>query len=133
MEYYPKYLKMQTVRARLVIDFIRNYDAFVEDAENLLELNMAIVTDGQTHGSDITDPVAVTAEHREKIVEDIKAIERGIRAVPEEYRAVVWRWVKDGIPLYKIEGSEYASDRTWGTYKKIFVTEVAKAKGWHVE
>lgn len=131
-EYYPKYLSMRTVRAKLVIDFIRNYDSFVEEAENMLSLNMGIKTDGQPHGTGYTDPVAITAEHREKIIEEITAIEEGIKVVPEEYRTVVWRWVKDGIPLYKIPGA-YASDRTFGEYKKRFVTEVARRKGWYID
>ena len=124
---------MRTVRARLVIDFIRNYDSFIEEAENMLSLNMAIKTDGQPHGTGYTDPVALTAIHRERITEEVRAIEEGIKVVPEEYRAVVWRWVKDGIPLYKIPGSEYASERTFGEWKKRFVTEVARRKGWYID
>lgn len=131
-EYIPKYLSMKTVRARLVIDFIRNYDKFVEDAENLLELNMAIKTDGQPRGTGYGDPVSVTASQREQIVDEIRIIEDAIRTVPEEYRRVIWEWVKDGTPLTRIVGSEYAGTRTWHTYKKRFVTEVARRKGWFV-
>lgn len=131
-EYYPQYLNMKRKRAKLVTDFIRNYDDFLEDAENLLELNMAIKTDGQPHGKGVTDPVAMTASQRERILEDIRAIEGGIAVVPEEYRAVVWAWVKDGIPLYKIPKA-YASERTFGKYRKLFLQEVARRKGWYID
>ena len=67
---------------------------------------------------------------REKILAEIEAIEQGINSIPEEYQLVVWKWVKEGKPLYQIEESIYASDRTWYEYKRRFITEVARRKGW---
>lgn len=128
-EYYPKYLDMRTIRSRLVVDFIRNYDTFKEDADNLLLLNMALQTDGQPHGTGISDPVAETASQREKLVEYITAIEAGIHAVPEEYRAVVWEWVKNGTPLDRIPNA-YAGESTYKRKKKIFIQTVAWRMAW---
>ena len=131
--YTPKYLGMKPERANLVIALIRNYDQFVDEAESLLATGVGIYTDGQPHGMNTSDPTAITAGQREQILANIKAIDKGIESVPEEYRAVVWKWVKEAIPLYKIDGSEYASERTWYEYKKRFILEVARQKNWLVE
>ena len=129
-EYVPKYLDMHTETARLTIQLIRNYDRFKEQADDLLALGVGIKTDGQPRGTGTSDPTAQTAVQREKILEEIAAIEGGINSIPEEYQLVVWKWVKEGIPLYRIEESIYASDRTWYEYKRRFITEVARRKGW---
>jgi len=129
-EYIPRYLDMHTETARLTIQLIRNYDRFKEQAEDLLALGVGIKTDGQPKGTSKSDPTARTAAQREKILAEIAAIDAGIQAIPEEYRDTIWKWVKEGIPLYQIEGSLYASDRTWYEYKRRFITEVARQKGW---
>ena len=129
-EYIPKYLAMHSETARLTIQLIRNYDRFREQADDLLALGIGIKTDGQPRGTGKSDPTAQTASQREKVLEDLDAIETGLRSIPEEYRAVVWQWVKEGRPLYTIEGSAFASDRTWYEYKRRFITEVARRRGW---
>lgn len=129
--YIPKYLEMHSETARLTIQLIRNYDRFKEKAEALLAKDMGIRTDGQkTTASVKADPTAATAESREKLLEEIRAIDEAINQIPEEYRKVVWAWVKEGRPLYTIDGSQYASERTWYEYKRRFVTAVARRKGW---
>ena len=129
-EYVPKYLEMHSETARLTIQLIRNYDRFKEQADDLLALGVGIKTDGQPRGTGTSDPTAQTAVQREKILAEIEAIEQGINSIPEEYQLVVWKWVKEGKPLYQIEESIYASDRTWYEYKRRFITEVARRKGW---
>ena len=129
-EYIPKYLDMHTETARLTIQFIRNYDRFLEQADDLLALGVGIQMDSQPKGTTTGDPVARTAAQREKLLAEIAIIDGAIATIPQEYRAVVWKWVKEGIPLYRIDGSQYASDRTWYEHKRRFVTEVAKRKGW---
>ena len=129
-EYIPKYLAMHSETARLTIQLIRNYDRFREQADDLLALGVGIKTDGQPRGTGKSDPTAQTAAQREKILGELDAIEKGLRSIPEEYRAVVWQWVKEGRPLYTIADSVYASDRTWYEYKRRFITAVAREKGW---
>ena len=129
-DYVPKYLEMRTDLARLTIRFIRSYDQFKEAADDLLALGVGIQENGQPRGQDHGDPTAQTAIQRERLLAEIRAIDKGIESVPEEYRQVVWEWVKEGKPLYTIDGSLYASDRTWYEYKRRFVTTVAREKGW---
>lgn len=130
-EYVPKYLDMREETARLTIQFIRNYDNFREQAEDLLALGVGIRTEtAPPRGGSRSDPTARTASQREKLLDDIKAIEEGLEVVPEEYRRVVWEWIKEARPLYMIEGSAYASPRTWYEYKRRFITAVARRKGW---
>lgn len=129
-EYIPKYLEMRSEIARLTIQLIRSYDQFKEQADDLLALGVGIQSDGQPKGQAPGDPTAQTAIQRERLLAEIRAIDKGIQAVPEEYRDVVWAWVKEGRPLYSIDDSIYASDRTWYEYKRRFVTTVAKEKGW---
>lgn len=129
-EYVPQYLGMNTDTARLAIQFIRNYDRFKEQADDLLALGVGIKTDSQPKPIGKGDPTAKTAVQRERVLDEVKIIEESLATLPDEYQEVVWRWVKDGIPLYKIEGSEYAADKTWYQQKKKFVTEVARRKGW---
>lgn len=129
-DYVPKYLDMRTEIARLTIQFIRSYDRFKEQAEDLLALGVGIQVDGQPKSQGPGDPTAQTAMQRERLMAEIRAIDKGIESVPKEYRAVVWEWVKEGKPLYSIEASLYASDRTWYEYKRRFVSTVAREKGW---
>lgn len=128
--YIPKYLKMNTETARLTIQLIRAYDRLKERADDLLALGVGINMDPQPKGTSTGDPTASAAVQREKVVADLTAIEDGINTVPEEYRDVIWKWVKDCRPLYTIDGSEFASERTWYEYKRRFVTSVARRKGW---
>lgn len=129
-DYVPKYLDMRTEIARLTIQFIRSYDRFKEQADDLLALGVGIQVDGQPKGQGPGDPTAQTAMQRERLLSEIRAIDKGIQSVPEEYRQVVWEWVKEAKPLYSIDASLYASDRTWYEYKRRFVSTVAKEKGW---
>lgn len=129
-EYVPKYLEMRSEIARLTIQLIRSYDQFKEQADDLLALGVGIRSDGQPKGQAPGDPTAQTAIQRERLLAEIRAIDKGIQAVPEEYREVVWEWVKEGRPLYSIDASLYASYRTWYEYKRRFVTAVAREKGW---
>lgn len=132
-EYIPRYLNMHTDTARLTIQLIRNYDRFKEQADDLLALNMGIQIDGQPKGSGVGDPTARTAEQREHLMDEIRAIDGGLQVVPDEYRAIIWEWVKDGRPLYSIDGSQYVSERTLYEYKRRFISEVARLKGWIIE
>lgn len=130
MTYTPKYLGIPQETANLTIAFIRNYDRFVDEADSLLANGVGISNDGQPKGANTSDPTAITASRREALLADIKIIEQSIQGIPEEYRAVVWEWVHNGIPLYKIAGSQYASERTWYEHKKRFIVSVAVKKGW---
>lgn len=125
-------LSMRSDLAKDTRRLIRQYDKKREEADDLLALDIGIRIDGQPRGTDISDPTAKTAESREELLDDIRAIEDGFIVVPEEYRAVIWAWVKDGErPLYSIDGAESASDRTFYEYERRFITAVAINKGWY--
>lgn len=128
--YTPKYLGMPKEKASLTIAFIRNYDLFIDEAESLLANGMGITTDGQPKGANTADPTAITAGRRERLLDDIRIIEKAKEHLPQEYQQGIWEWVKEGKPLYQCKGTQYASDRTWYYHKRFFVQEVAYKKGW---
>ena len=129
--YTPKYLGMETKRKNRIESFIRSYDLLKADADALLQKSRP--QDGQPRGNQPGDPVAAAAIQRENILKDIKAIDDAIERIPEEYRQVVWEWVKEGTPLYMCHGSEYAAIRTWQRYRRLFLVYTAQNKGWWIE
>ena len=121
---------MRSEPARLSIQLIRSYDYFKEAADDLLALGVGIQVDGQPKGTGVGDPTARTAEQRERYLDEVRVVDEALKAVPEEYRDIVLRWVKDGQPLDLIPGSEYADRHTWQNHKRELITEVARIKGW---
>lgn len=121
---------MPTGIAKATIGFIQAYDEWVDQADSLLETGMGITTDGQPKGANTADPTAITAGRRERLLDDIRIIEKAKEHLPPEYRQGIWEWVKEGKPLYQCKGTQYAGDRTWYEYKRNFVQEVAYKKGW---
>lgn len=133
-EKQPQYLGMEQAKANQIIAFIRCYDLFVDEAESYLENDMGVKTDAQPGAGGVFSPAEDSAIRRESLLDNIKIIDDAIATVPEEYRNVVWRWVKDNEKLYSIPGSDYAGERTWYSYKKKFIWEVEMRgrgkKGW---
>lgn len=130
-KYNPRYLGMDARLKNRIEAFIRSYDLLQAQAETLLQRSKPI--DGQPRGGAPGDPVAAAAIQREKVLEDIKAIDTALECIPQEYRAVTWEWCAKGVPLYLCKGSEYAHANTWKRYRKEFLTQVAINKGWWID
>ena len=135
--YNPKYLGMDPKLKDYLVSYIRMYDHFKEMADALLENGVGINMDGQPHGTNTSDPTAITAERREKYLQDIRIIEDSIvdacrdrKGEPQVFfQTGIWQQVKEGRHWREIDGYYFASEKTWWTYKQRFLHEVAIRKG----
>ena len=101
------------------IAIIRGYYRKKEELQAILD-ESAGAADGQPRGTVTSDPVAAKAEKREALAKQVEAIEKAKAAIPEEYRAAVWRAVLFYEP-YPI----YADRHTYGRHKAKFIYDVA--------
>lgn len=109
----PKEVYMQTLW------FIRTYKQMRDEYDDLPE--RAHVMDGQPRGTDVGDPTGQIAAKRADLRTKIDAIEQALAEIPPEYRASVL----DSIVL-RVPYKDYASRKTWATYRRRFVYFVAK-------
>ena len=114
----PKEVYMQTLW------FIRTYPQMQEEYEDTPE--KAHVMDGQPRGTDIGDPTGQMAVRRAELAVKLEAIDRALNEIPAEYR----QSVKDSIIL-RVPYRDYASRKTWATYRRRFVYFVAKYMGFY--
>ena len=82
MKYLPcwKQIGISQDRYRELLYFCRQYPVWKTEANSLLGIR-AIKADGLPHGSGKSDPVAMAAEKREKLVEKIGIVDECARAV----------------------------------------------------
>lgn len=114
----PKEIYMQTLW------FIRTYPQMKEEYTDLIE--KAHVMDGQPRGTDVGDPTGQVATKRAELASKIKAVEDALFEIPVEYRMSVL----DSIVL-RVPYKDYASRKTWATYRRRFVYFVAKFMGFY--
>lgn len=69
-------------RYRELLHFCRQYPEWKKEANSLLGIR-AIKADGLPHGSGKSDPVAIAAEKREKLIEKIAIVDSCARAVDD--------------------------------------------------
>lgn len=84
MRYLPcwKQIGISQDRYRELLHFCRQYPEWKTEANSLLGIR-AIKMDGQPHGSGKSDPVAMAAEKREKLIEKIGIVDTCARAVDD--------------------------------------------------
>lgn len=84
MRYLPcwKQIGISQDRYRELLHFCRQYPEWKTEANSLLGIR-AIKMDGQPHGSGKSDPVAMEAEKREKLIEKIGIVDTCARAVDD--------------------------------------------------
>lgn len=114
----PKEIYMQTLW------FIRAYPQMKEEYTDLIE--KAHVMDGQPRGTDVGDPTGMMAVKRAELAKKIGAIEDALLDIPKEYSVPVLNNV-----IYKIPYKDYASRKTWATYRRRFIYFVAKYMGFY--
>ena len=82
MRYLPcwKQIGISQDRYRELLHFCRQYPEWKTEANSLVGIR-AIKADGQPHGSGKSDPVAMAAEKREKLIEKITIVDECARAI----------------------------------------------------
>ena len=82
MRYLPcwKNIGISASRYRELLHFCRQYPEWKTEANSLLGIR-AIKADGLPHGSGTSDPVAVAAEKREKLIEKIAMVDECAKAI----------------------------------------------------
>ena len=130
-DYYPKSTSLPRDVYNRVLWLVRGYDRIQEELE-LLALPEGLQNDGEPRGTGTSDPTVVAAIRREKLWDDIHAIDTALETVPAEYREVVFLSIKDMRPMRSYPGYDYAAERTWKRWRGRFMAEVARNKGWWV-
>lgn len=82
MSYLPcwKQIGISQDRYRELLHFCRQYQEWKTEANSLLGIR-GIRMDGQQHGSGKSDPVAMAAEKREKLIEKIAIVDDCAKAI----------------------------------------------------
>ncbi len=92
MRYTPcwKQIGISVDRYRELLHFCRQYPEWKTEANSLLGIR-AIKMDGQPHGSGVSDPVAMAAEKRERLMSKIEIVDNCARAIGggEWYAAII--------------------------------------------
>ena len=92
MRYLPcwKQIGISQDRYRQLLHFCRQYPEWKAEANSLLGIR-AIKMDGQPHGSGKSDPVAMAAEKRDRLLAKIKIVDDCARAIGggEWYAALI--------------------------------------------
>lgn len=106
------------------IFFIRSYYELKQQHDDILDESSA-PADGQPRGTKTGDPTAQKAIRAERLYNDMVIIERGIKAIPEQYRDVVWRNVVDKKTFKEI-GTK--GERSYAYWKGVFIRHVGEEK-----
>lgn len=126
--YHPKKSILTMYERKMAIAIIQGYDDMVAQLDGLI--NQGVVMDGQPHSSTPGDPVGMAVIRRSEKSRAVDTINEALKAIPIEYRDVVFRWVKTGQTLEEC-GGEYAHRNTYSRWKEVFLYEVATRMGWH--
>ncbi len=105
MRYQPcwKQIGISVDRYRELLHFCRQYPEWKTEANSLLGIR-AIKMDGQPHGSGVSDPVAMAAEKREKLMTKIEIVDNCARAIGDgEWYAAIIQNVCIGRPYEQMD------------------------------
>lgn len=105
MRYQPcwKQIGISVDRYRELLHFCRQYPEWKTEANSLLGIR-AIKMDGQPHGSGVSDPVAMAAEKREKLMTKIEIVDDCARAIDDgEWYAAIIQNVCIGRPYEQMD------------------------------
>lgn len=125
-DYYPKSSRLPKEIYNHVLTTVRSYDYMKEAADSLIIMSH----EGGEPGGAISDPVLQAAIRRERLLDSIDAIDRALAVIPEEYRSVVFRNIKDKRPFKTFPEYDYAHLQTWKYWRRRFMEQVAINKGW---
>lgn len=126
--YTPQASRLSPYIRRMTIALVQGYDEMVRALDEMVV--QSTEQDGQPKGRTIGDPTFSAVERRQSKSKGVRAIDEALLEIPEEYRKVVMRWTKTGMPLYSIDGSQLASTTTWTKWRERFLEETAKRMEW---
>ena len=98
--------------------FIRDYPNMKLRAEEILASSSA--PDGGGRGSEHGDPTAKKAEQYTVVAENMRAVEKALLQIPEEYRADIFHNI-----LFRTPYSGTAGRKTYARWRRRFVFWVA--------
>ncbi|XYW67714.1 hypothetical protein ACS3UN_09985 [Oscillospiraceae bacterium LTW-04] len=105
-----------------VLYMAKDYDRLRAEREDIL--CAMPIHDGMPRTTDPADQTYSKAERLSRIEDQIRAIERAVEKIPEEYRRGVWNNVLYGMPYPIIAGSA-----TWQRWRSRYIWYVAKNAG----
>lgn len=117
----PYYLRRTLYRRMLLL--VRDYNAMKTEWEGILEESPA-PSDGMPRGSGTSDPTLTAAVRRERLGEQIKAVDNALAAIPPEYQKGIWWHAAQGAYF-----PEVAALSTWKRWNARFLFEIAKNLG----
>lgn len=103
-----------------ILCIIRGHEERLEDYLNKIEESPA-PADGQPRGTRISDPTAEKAANLEALHRDIRAYEKALEAIPEEYH----KGILDNL-IKRKRYPDYANRKTWQKWKRRLVWQVAR-------
>ena len=104
---------------RQILYLIKDYDRIKLLWEE--ELYTTPRSDGGPRGSHATDPTFSKAVRRIRLEEDLKAMDKALEQIPEEYREHVINHARYSIPF-----PDWANRKTWSKYQSKYIYHVAE-------
>lgn len=117
----PYYLPHTVYRRALAL--VRDYPRMCRTREEIILSS----SEGRGGGSGPGRPTEVKALKIASIDDDIRAVERALAKVPQEYRQGILDNILYGIPQDRLPN---AARRTWSTWRARFLYQLAHAKRW---
>lgn len=102
---------------------IRDYYRLRRQADEIIRQSKEI--DGMPRGGGVSDPTLQAVETRERILADVRVIDRELARIPAEYREAIWKSIQ-----FRQAYPDYAARSTFGLYKSRFIHGVASRLGY---
>lgn len=126
-DYWTKSSRLPRDIYNRVLWLVRGYDRTKDELDSLITMDGS---HGEGRGQGPSDPTVQAAIRRERLLDDFRAVEDARLMIPEEYRDVVFKNVKDTRPFKTFPEFDYAHEQTWKNQRRKFLREVARNKGW---
>lgn len=120
MRYIPCWRQIGISKDRYIelLHFCRQYPEWIREAGSLLGIR-GMKLDGQPHGSGKSDPVALAAERREKLMEKIGIVDSCARAVANgEWYAALIQNICMGQPYSQIDVTLMPTSNRQGYFQR---------------
>lgn len=101
-----------------IIHIIRDYDRMKSELNDLIEESPA-PSDGQPRGTQTSDPTVRKALKVSVTSDKIRAVEKAIASIPEEYQDDILENIKHNKPF-----PDYGNRKTWSKWKGRLIRNV---------
>lgn len=126
-DYYPKKSGLPRDVYNSVLWLVRGYERKKDELDALITQSKS----EEPRGAGRSDPTVQAAIRREKLRDDVQSVEGALMIVPEEYRSIVYENIRDTRPFRTFPAADYAHYQTWKHWRRQFMVEVARRKGWY--